>query len=141
MSNTDILNKTWTLSGSEENLSEEMFSDVPVSPSPKKNSTQKINHTINISPGMAYNSYTKQISDEYHQENVRNDLSMRSCYTSFNVSPKSTTFVKEDHYQYRSLNVEQPSYRNFAEIENFFKICNDDYVSLFDENTIGLDFE
>ncbi len=134
MSNTDLLNKTWTLSGSEENLSEEIFSDIPPSPQ----------HATNI------NNLTQQITRTRHDTmNLTTSPESHICYkserfTSFTLSPRSTTFVKEPEHvsQYRSLSVDLPSHSSFAHIENFFEICNsDEFISLFDENTSGLDFE
>lgn len=131
MSHSDILNKTWTLSGSEEKLTEETFNDFPTS-------CRNNNVTQNVS-----NSFDFLLSNSFKSEdNNRIELSMKSSHTSFNLSLKSTTFVKEEQYmpEYRSLNLNIQ--RNFIEIDNMFNnICNIECVSLFDENTLGIEFE
>ncbi len=140
MSNTDLLNKTWTLSGSEENLSEEIFSDIPPSPQQHANITKNINNL------------TQQITCSRNDTmNLTTSPESLKCYktdrfTSFVLSPKSTTFVKDSEQisQYRSLSVDLPSSSNLAKIENFFEICNNkpnEFISLFDEDMSGLDFE
>ena len=129
MPNTDILNKTWTLPGSEEKLAEETFNDLPASYE-NNNITQNISADYLISNSFHNNGH-KQI-----------ELSMKSSNTSFNLSLKSTTFVKEDQYmpEFRSLNLNIQ--QNFIDIDNMFKnICSIECISLFDENTNGLEFE
>ena len=147
MSNTDLLNKTWTLSDSEENLSEEIFSDH--SPAHKTFNKNNITQTVeSTSPEFLLKnlSYTKSqpTTTSSSQKNNRIDVSMRSSFTSFNLSPRSTTFVKEEQYvlssDYRSLNIDWQ--RHSTDIENIFeKICHLEFTSLFDESTSGLDFE
>lgn len=136
MSNTDILNKTWTLSDSEENFAE----DEKI-----MNETHFIDPT---SPEFLLNNLSLAANQ------TRNiDVSMQRSYTSFNTSPRSTTFsikaMSDEPNQslhqalndFRSLGAHDFN-RHSMDIENFLnKICTVYSASLFDEDTSGLDFE
>jgi hypothetical protein len=115
---SDLLNKTWTLSGSKENLNEEQFEDHNYS---KKSSTKLSSN--NSSPFYKNGEFN------------RIELSLKSSPTSINISTR-----EDAGYEYRSLNIDYN--RNQYEIERIFhRISNMEFTSLFDENTSGLEFE
>ena len=143
MSNTDILNKTWTLSDSEENLSsEEMPSKSSATTKPTNKAKNAMNETHFIdstSPEFLLNNLSLAANQT---KNI--DVSMRS-FASFTTSPRSTTFsVKPDepsHVDFRSLGT-QDFNRHSVDIENFWaKIRSVNMLSLLDENFSDFYFE
>ena len=117
----DLLNKTWTLTGSKENLNEEQFEDAHLA---TRQSCSRLNGNVTI-----------ELKSDH--ESKRIELSLRSSSTSVNLSSRDDAFMPE----FRSLNVDTTS-RNHMGIEHFFnRYGYMDYVSLFDENTNGLEFE
>jgi hypothetical protein len=134
---TELLNKTWTLSSeSKENLNEEQFNE-PFYNNNNNNSYGNNNNKSKtlkkaVNTSSLLNS-TVMIEDQYK----RIELSLKSSPTNFNLSSaREEMFVSE----YRSLHVDFN--RHQYEIEHIFnRICNMEFVSLFDENTNGLEFE